>query len=106
MEKIKVIVTAVSRYNFTDQDTGRQVQGCAVHYLDTQKNQSEHTMGYMPGKANVDYLAYDRLSRMEFPQICEAELVFNLASKNKTWKIKDFNPLGILACEPELASIL
>lgn len=106
MERIKVIVTAISRYNFTDQDTGRQVQGCAVHYLDTQTNESQDTTGYFPGKANVDYLAYERLSRMEFPQICEAELVFNLASKNKTWKIKDFNPLGILACEPALASII
>lgn len=93
MEKLKVIVTGVNKYDFKDRDTGKQIQGCSVHFIDLNPNGSEYSAGYFPNKANVEYMMFDRLSKLELPYLCEAELSLNLSNKSRPWKIVSFDPV-------------
>lgn len=90
--KIKYIVTTVLRYDFKDQETGKEQKGVSVHYIDPgfkydkeeEKNQDTKGMGY--NKTIFDYKEFDSFPVV--PGVYEFEWGIESITPGKDPKLK------------------
>lgn len=88
MDKMKVVVLGAKRYSFADEKTGREIEGCKVHYVSLDPENEQDSKGLMPKAETMDYAYYKELST--FPGVYEASLKFEMSGKGIRVKITDF----------------
>lgn len=71
MTDFTIVVEGASRYNFTDRESGRVVQGVNVFHL--VESEGEDARGKIPSKITLPIEAWDYIVRYNFP--CKCSLV-------------------------------
>lgn len=87
MENMKVVVLGANRYSFED-DKGRTVEGCKVHYINIGNKPGENELGSIPKAQNMEYSFFNKIGQV--PGIYEAKLAFDMRGKNIRINITDF----------------
>lgn len=91
-----VIILGVSQYSF-ENDQKKMVSGTTVHYISTEAADEDQKKGYAPAKANLPVEAFEGMKKWQFPQVCEASILVDLANKRNPLKITAFKPVKALA---------
>lgn len=94
MNDIKVIVLGANRYSFEDQKTGKQVEGCKVHYVPVSGEESDHTIGSIPQSVNMPYAYFNKLNQV--PGVYDAELKMGMRGRNMTLTVAEFKFVSVL----------
>ena len=94
---MNVIVLGVNQYSFQDKDSQRLIEGCSVHYVKLDAEESDDKRGYHPVKASLPQEQYGMFKGVGFPQECQASIEIDLGSKKNQLKIKSFKPVKKVA---------
>lgn len=86
--KTRVIVLGYSRYNFVDTDTGRNVEGCKVHYVEQEGKSEENTEGHIPAVANLPYASFDTLEAV--PGLYDADISLKMTGRKPGLQVTGF----------------
>lgn len=94
MEIVDVVVTGVTQYSFEDQNTGKLIEGCNVHFLNLETEENSNLVGYVPMKSAIPYDSFKKFSHLEYPQFCKATIKLLLSGKRPSVKFINFEPIG------------
>lgn len=87
-QKMKVVVLGANRYSFEDEKSGREIEGCKVHYVTMDSGEEENQMGMIPKSENMPYAYYNQLGQV--PGVYDATVTFQLSGKTLKAKISNF----------------
>lgn len=87
-QKMKVVVLGASRYSFEDERSGREVEGCKVHYVSLESVNEENSKGLLPKSETMEYGYFKELGTI--PGVYEANVQFVLQGRGLKAKITDF----------------
>lgn len=88
-QKMKVVVLGATRYAFEDEKTGREIEGCKVHYVPIDSSAENNQRGLIPKAETMEYSFFNELSTV--PGLYEATVAFSMAGRNLKAKISDFS---------------
>lgn len=92
MENMKITVEGATRFDFTDEKTGRLVQGVNVFHLT--EASGDNAIGKIPAKITLGVDHWEYISKLSFPSVCTVitEHVFtNKGIKTKVSGLKPFH---------------
>ena len=79
MEAKMIFVLGINRYDFKDEQTGRQIAGAKLHYIDfTSKNDNENVSGNIPSTENLPYSMFNEIDGSGFYSV---SLGFDLSGR-------------------------
>lgn len=90
MGTLQVMILGVSRYDFDDNKTGKNLKGCSVHYVQLTHSQEADKFGYFPAKANLSYEDFEAFQGLKFPLQADAEWTLDMSNKRNPVKIVGF----------------
>ena len=93
MDPMQVIILGASKYSFEDRETGRQIEGCKVHFLNLEEMDEENVTGFIPSSANMPYKYHEAVRSLELPHLAEAGVTVSFTGKKPTVKIASFDPI-------------
>lgn len=89
MQNQTLKIEGVRKYSFTDDKTGRLVEGVNVYFL--QEEHDEHTIGKIPAKISLPITAWNKVSRFHFPCECAPEFKQEFSAKGVRTKVVDLH---------------
>lgn len=93
MDSLTVMILGVNKYEFKD-DSGREVRGVTVHYVQLANSDSDDKVGYFPTKASfTDLSVFEAFRGQKFPIQAEASISFDLSNKRNPIKVTGFHDL-------------
>lgn len=98
---LRCIVTGLKRYSFTDKDTGKQIEGTKVHFLQMVAADDTDQYGFVPAVTTMAYDYFDKFKKHDLPQICDAILTVQLTGNRPQVKVSTFIPI-----EPHVLPVL
>mgnify|MGYP005627866403 CR=1 FL=1 len=93
MNNFELTVLGVSSYSFTDEKSGRLVQGTNVWFVEKTKTCNDNTEGFIPKKATIPYELFPKMQKMDFPFLCKPIMEQSFGSKGVITKVVDFEPI-------------
>ncbi len=98
MEQVmKVVVLGASRYSFEDEKTGREIEGCKVHYITIGDQGSEDQLGSIPKSETMPYSYFKELAKV--PGLYDATVTMQMSGRQLKAKITDFKFLEAVTFE-------
>lgn len=93
MQDVEVILLGVQPYSFKDKDSGRQVEGVNVFFIEKKSENSEYAVGFVPRKASlpIDYLS--SLETLEFPYSAKVDVESRFTGRGVISKVVGFKPV-------------
>ncbi|RJG23305.1 hypothetical protein [Paenibacillus thiaminolyticus] len=88
-QKMKVVVLGASRYAFEDEKSGREIEGCKVHYVPIAASTENNQKGLIPKAETMEYSFFNELGTV--PGLYEATVTFSMSSKNIKAKVSNFS---------------
>lgn len=80
MEKKQILVLGAKRWKFTDEDTGKVLEGITVHLVDLDQENDSDGVGFIPTKINYrNYSDFETFKNG--PGIYEASISLDLTSR-------------------------
>lgn len=93
MENVEVKVLGAFPFSFTDDKTGRLVEGTTVWFHEINPSNDERGIGFKPTKATLPLHYFDKFKNIALPTICKVETTTQFTSRGITTKIADFVPV-------------
>lgn len=93
MPELKVLILGVNRYNFTDSNSGKEVRGTTVHFVQLSEASEDDKVGFFPTKATLSYESFESFKGMKFPLQGVANWTLDMTNKKNPVKILGFNQL-------------
>lgn len=91
---MKFEVVGATKYDFTDDKSGRRVQGVNAYYLN--EASGDNAVGKIPAKVSLPIETWASVSRLYFPVVCEAETEQILGPKGIITKVIGLKPVSQL----------
>lgn len=91
-QDVEVILLGVQPYSFKDKDSGRQVEGVNVFFIEKKSENSEYGVGFVPKKASLPIDTLPALKGLEFPYAAKVDIDQRFTSKGVMAKIVGFKP--------------
>lgn len=85
---LDLYVVGARAYSFTDEKTGRLVEGVNVWHL----TPVEDAVGKIPAKISLPYETWGYIKEMNFPSICSATTTQLLTAKGIVTKVTGIQP--------------
>lgn len=85
---LELYVVGARAYSFTDDKTGKLVEGVNVWHL----TKSEDAVGQIPAKITLPYEQWAFIKTLTFPSVCQAVTQQTLASKGVVTKVTGIQP--------------
>lgn len=85
-----VIVLGVSKYNFTQRDTGEIIQGTKVHYVNAAEQKEDNTLGKIPQTANMAYEIFSKFLDINYPSNFLMKMSIKMSGKSPKLIVEDF----------------
>ena len=93
MDALQVMILGVSRFDFTDERTKKQLKGTSVHYVQLTHTAEADKFGYFPTKATIPYEDFEAFRGIKFPLQANAEWTLDMSNKRNPVKITGFTNL-------------
>lgn len=91
-QDVEVILLGVQPYSFKDKESGRQVEGVNVYFIERKSENSDYGIGFVPRKANLPIDALPSLKSLEFPYSAKVDVESRFTSRGVIAKIVGFKP--------------
>lgn len=85
---MKVVLQGAQSYSFKDNDSGRQVEGVNVFFL--QKSDNPDAVGLIPTKVTLPIHTWNRVKELKFPSTVELVMEQIFTQKGIKTKVSDF----------------
>jgi hypothetical protein len=88
---LDIKIMYVSKYDFISKETGENLKGCKITFMNKSENITDNTFGYKIYTVNSDYDTFELLQKKssgKLPFDCRAE--FEVVSLDKAPKFKEF----------------
>lgn len=89
-----VLVIGMFPYKFEDEKSGKMIEGCTVHYVDTNEVQ-ERGNGLKPNKARISLEEFQKVQTQILPAFAQMNAILRL-STNKL-EIQNFSDFEIVS---------
>ncbi|WP_420769193.1 hypothetical protein ACNR9V_20690 (plasmid) [Parageobacillus thermoglucosidasius] len=91
-QDVEVILLGVQPYSFKDKDSGRQVEGVNVYFIERKSENSDYGVGFVPRKASLPMDVLPALKGLEFPYSAKVIVEQRFTNRGVMAKIVDFKP--------------
>lgn len=85
-----ITVEGATKFDFTDEKTGRRVQGVNIFHLT--EGSGENAIGKIPSKITLGVDHWEYISKMKFPSTCEVVIDYIFTNKGIKTKVAGLKP--------------
>lgn len=92
-QDVEVILLGIQPYAFKDKDSGRQVEGVNVFFIEKKSENSEYAVGFVPKKASLPIDVLSLLKPLEFPYTAKVAVESKFTGRGLMAKVVGFKPV-------------
>lgn len=91
-QDVEVILLGIQPYSFKDKESGRQVEGVNVFFIERKSENSDYGVGFVPKKASLPIDTFPALKGLEFPYAAKVDVESRFTNRGVMAKIVGFKP--------------